>query len=132
MDKSIDFVDFSTELLNTTAKGIEFAHQYLEARKQCSHCFNQLQVLIQKAGLETSKKSPQNKIIELMAHNTYGKQAQALNTKMLESESLYKGLELVTKAYQAHASAIQSILKIQTTAELNENIKAKYEIFGGA
>ena len=127
-----DFMDFSEELLSTTGQGIEFAHKYLEARKECSHCFNQLQVLIQKAGLETSKKSPQNKIIELMAHKDYGKQAQELNTKMLESESLYKGLELVCKAYQSHASALQSVIKTQISAEINENMKTKYEFFGGA
>ena len=126
-----DFMDFSEELLATTGQGIEFAHKYLEARKECSHCFNQLQVLIQKAGLETSKKSPQNKIIELMAHKDYGKQAQELNSKMLALEAEYKGLELVCKAYQAHASAIQSVIKTQLSAEISENMKAKYEIFGG-
>ena len=129
---SEDFMDFSEELLSTTTQGIDFAQKYLQARKECSHCFNQLQVLIQKAGLETSKKSPQNKIIELMAHKDYGKQAQELNTKMLDLEAEYKGLELVCKAYQAHASAIQSVIKTQLSAEISENMKTKYELFGGA
>lgn len=123
---SEDFLTFSEELIQTTTQGIDFASQYLEARKECSHCFNQLQVLIQRAGLETSKKSPQNKIIELMADEIYGKQAQELNTKMLQSEAEYKGLELVCKAYQAHASALQSIMKTQISAEISENVRNKY------
>ena len=126
---SEDFLTFSEELINTTTQGIDFAHKYLDARKECSHCFNQLQVLIHKAGLETSKKSPQNKIIELMANPVYGTMAEELNTKMLEKEAEYKGLELVCKAYQAHASALQSVIKTQINSENLENVKAKYESF---
>ena len=125
---SEDFVTFSDELIETTTDGIAYANQYLDARKRCSHCFNQLQVLIQKAGLEKSKKSTQNKIVELMAHSVYGKEAQSLNSEMLECEAEYKGLELVCKAYQAHASAIQSIIKTQISAEMSENMKNKYSI----
>ena len=123
---SEDFLTFSEELIDTTTHGIDFANQYLEARKECSHCYNQLQVLIQKAGLETSKKSPQNKIIELMSNRTYGAEAKELNAKMLQSEAEYKGLELVCKAYQSHASALQSIMKTQINAEWSENVKNKY------
>lgn len=125
---SEDFLTFSEELIQTTTQGIDFASQYLEARKECSHCFNQLQVLIQKAGLETSKKSPQNKIIELMANKTYGAQAQELNAQMLKSEAEYRGLELVVKTYLAHASALQSVMKTQINSENLENSKNKYSV----
>ena len=128
-NEQTDFMTFSEELISTTTQGIDFAHKYLEARKECSHCFNQLQVLIHKAGLETSKKSPQNKIIELMANRQYGEEAQELNSKMLDKEAEYKGLELVCKAYQSHASALQSVLKTQISAEISENVRAKYETF---
>lgn len=123
---SEDFITFEQELLNTSREAIEFSKMYLEARKNSSHCFNQLQVLINKAGLHTSKKSPENKIIELMADNTYGEQAIKLNQEMNDYTSTYKGLELVVKSYLAHCSALQSVIKTQISAEINENVRAKY------
>lgn len=51
-----DFMDFQEELLATTRQAMELSNSYLEARKENSHCFNQLQVLIQKAGLHKTKK----------------------------------------------------------------------------
>lgn len=124
---SEDFITFEEELLNTSREAIEYSKMYLEARKNSSHCFNQLQVLINKAGLHTSKKSPENKIIELMADNTYGEQAIKLNQEMNDYTSTYKGLELVVKSYLAHCSALQSVLKVQQTGELNETLKSRYE-----
>ena len=121
-----DFLTFEQELLNTSREAIEFSKMYLEARKNSSHCFNQLQVLINKANLHTSKKSPENKIIELMADNTYGEQAIKLNQEMNDYTSTYKGLELVVKSYLAHCSALQSVIKTQISAEINENVRAKY------
>ncbi len=121
-----DFVSFEQELLNTSREAMEFSKLYLEARKNCSHCFNQLQVLINKAKLHTSKKALENKIIELMASQEYGEQAQKLNTEMNNHESTYKGLELVIKSYLAHCSALQSVLKVQQSGELNEALKIKY------
>ena len=123
---SEDFITFEQELLNTSREAIEFSKMYLEARKNSSHCFNQLQVLINKANLHTSKKSPENKIIELMADNTYGEQASKLNQEMNDYQSTYKGLELVVKSYLAHCSALQSVIKTQISAEINENVRAKY------
>lgn len=121
-----DFVSFEQELLNTSREAIEFSKMYLEARKNSSHCFNQLQVLINKANLHKSKKSPENKIIELMADNVYGEQAIKLNQEMNDYTSTYKGLELVVKSYLAHCSALQSVIKTQISAEINENVRAKY------
>lgn len=126
---SEDFITFEEELLNTSREAMEFSKLYLEARKNCSHCFNQLQILINKAKLHTSKKALENKIIELMASEEYGEQAQKLNTDMCNYESTYKGLELVVKAYLAHCSALQSVLKVQQNGELTEIMKNRYNIY---
>lgn len=123
---SEDFLTFEEELLNTSREAIDFSKMYLEARKNSSHCFNQLQILLNKAKLHTSKKSPENKIIELMADDNYGKEATKLNTDLNNYESTYKGLELVVKAYLAHCSALQSVIKTQISAEINENVRVKY------
>lgn len=123
---SEDFMSFQEELLSTTREAIEFSKMYLQSRKETSHCFNQLQVLIQKANLHTSKKSPENKIIELMADKAYGEKARELNETMLSEESSYKGLELVVKSYLAHASALQSVIKQQVNGEIMEATKNKY------
>lgn len=123
---SEDFITFEQELLNTSREAIEFSKMYLEARKNSSHCFNQLQILLNKANLHTSKKSPENKIIELMADKIYGEKASKLNQEMNEYQSTYKGLELVVKSYLAHCSALQSVIKTQISAEINENVRAKY------
>ena len=123
---SEDFLTFEEELLNTSREAIEFSKMYLEARKNSSHCFNQLQILLNKAKLHTSKKSPENKIIELMADDNYGKEATKLNTDLHNYESTYKGLELVIKSYLAHCSAIQSVIKTQISSEISENCKNKY------
>lgn len=123
---SEDFITFEEELLNTSREAIEFSKMYLEARKNSSHCFNQLQILLNKANLHTSKKSPENKIIELMADKVYGEKASKLNQEMNDYQSTYKGLELVVKSYLAHCSALQSVIKTQISAEINENVKAKY------
>ena len=121
-----DFITFEQELLNTSREAIELSKEYLDARKKCSHCLNQLQALIYKANLHTSKKSPQNKIIELMADKTYGEEARKLNIEMSNYESEYKGLEMCVKAYLAHCSALQSVLKVQQTGEMTEIMKSKY------
>ena len=121
-----DFITFEQELLQTSREAIELSKAYLDARKKCSHCLNKLQSLIYKANLHTSKKSPQNKIIELMADKNYGEEARKLNIEMSNYESEYKGLEICVKAYLAHCSALQSVIKTQISAEINENVKAKY------
>jgi hypothetical protein len=122
----MDIMDFSQELLATTREAIENSKLYLDARKEFNSCLNQLQVLIFKAGLEKTKKSQENKIIELLSDNLWGEQAREINEKMLESEAQYKGLELVVKSYQAHASALQSILKMQINGENSQAIQQKY------
>lgn len=123
---SEDFLTFEQELLSTSREAMALSEAYLDTRKKCSHCLNQLQSLIYKANLHTSKKSPQNKIIELMADKNYGEEARKLNTEMSNYESEYKGLEICVKAYLAHCSALQSVIKTQISAEINENVRAKY------
>ena len=126
---SEDFITFEQELLNTSREAIEFSKMYLDARKNASHCFNQLQILLNKANLHTSKKSPENKIIELMADSVYGEQASSLNQEMNDYQSTYKGLELVVKSYLAHCSALQSVLKVQQSGELTEAMKNRYSVY---
>lgn len=124
-----DFLTFEQELLNTSREAMELSEAYLDTRKKCSHCLNQLQSLIYKANLHTSKKSPQNKIIELMADKNYGEEARKLNTEMSNYESEYKGLELVVKSYLVHCSALQSVLKVQQNGELTEAMKNRYSVY---
>ena len=121
-----DFMTFQEELLETTREAINNSKLYLEARKDSSRCFNDLQVLIYKAGLHTSKKSPENKIIELMADKVYGEEARELNKQMNEQTAMYKGLELVVKSFLAHSSALQSCIKTQISGEIAEATKNKY------
>lgn len=122
----MDFMDFAEELLQTTTEAKAFSKEYLESRKHSAHCFNQLQVLLFKAGLHKTKKSPENKIIELLSDPIYGQEATKLNEEMTEYEANYKGLELVIKAHLAHSSALQSIIKNQMQGEISESLKSKY------
>lgn len=123
---SEDFITFEEELLNTSREAMEFSKLYLEARKRNSYIFNKLQILINKSGLHTSRKSIENKITELMADKNFGEQATNLNQEMLNSEAEYKSYELIIKAYLAHCSGLQSVLKAQQTGEMNELMKSKY------
>lgn len=122
----MDFMDFQEELLTTTIEAKELSKEYLESRKRSAHCFNQLQVLLFKAGLHKTKKSPENKIIELLSDEVYGNEATKLNEEMTEQEANYKGLELVIKTHLAHSSALQSIIKNQVQGEISESLKNKY------
>lgn len=121
-----DFITFTDELLQTTTDAMEYSQQYLLARKESSSYYNALQVLLYRAGLHNSKKSIENKITELLAHEQYGEQAREINEKMELATATYKGLELVIKSYLAHASGLQSIIKQQTSGEMTEAIKNKY------
>ena len=121
-------MDFTEELLQTTTEAKAFSKKYLESRKHSAHCFNQLQVLLFKAGLHKTNKSPENKIIELLSDPIYGLEATKLNEEMTEHEATYKGLEVVIKAHLAHSSALQSIMKNQQQGELTEGLKNKWVI----
>lgn len=125
----MDYMTFTEELLTTTREAMEHSKRYLEAREMSSKCFNELQVLIYKAGLHTSKKSPENKIIELMADKEFGGKAREVNELMNKATAEYKGLELVCKTYLAHSSALQSCIKTQISGEIAEATKNKYNGF---
>ena len=101
--------------------------EYLESRKRHASCFNKLIVLINKAGLEKSKKQIDNKIAELLSHQIFGNDARKIYEEMLMEEANYKGLEQVCKAYNSHSVALCSILKTQQLGELNENFRNKYD-----
>ena len=122
----MDFMTFEDELLKTTSEAKELALEYLNSRKLYNHCFNQLVVLIQKAGLHQSKKSIDNKFIELLDDKKYGSEAQEIYSKMLNEEATYKGLEVVCKAYANHSVALCSIIKQQVNGEIAESMKNKY------
>lgn len=122
----MDFMDFETELLGTTSEAMQLAKEYMKSRKKTAHCFNQLQILLFKAGLHQTKKSPDNKIIELLSSPLYGETAVRLNEEMKENEATYKSLELAIKTHLAHASAIQSVIKQQQQGEFAESMRLKY------
>lgn len=124
--QTTDFMDFQQELLQTTREAIELSNQYLKARKKYASLFNQIVVLLNKSGLDKSKKSVDNKIIELLSHKTYGELAQQIHSQMLEAQATYKGLENVIKSYHNHTSGLQSVMKMQISGEIAENVKAKY------
>lgn len=121
-----DFIDFTEELLKTTREAKDLALEYLNARKLYNHCYNRLVVLLQKAGLHQTKKSIENKFVELFNDKNYGIEAQEVYEKMLNEEANYKGLEIVCKAYANHSVALCAILKQQTTGEISEALKNKY------
>lgn len=122
---SEDFLTFEEELLSTTQSAVGYSMQYLDARRQNKRAYNALQELVYRAGLHTSRKSFENKIVELLA-SPLGEDAKELNAIMNETEAEYKGLELVCKTYLAHASALQSIIKTQISGEMTEMVKNKY------
>ena len=122
----IDFMDFQAELIQTTRENIKLSNDYLTARKSYASNFNKLIVLVNKAGLSKSKKAIENKIAELLACDIYGIEANEIYKQMLEDEAVYKGLEVVCKAYQTHSSGLQSIIKQQINGEIAEATKNKY------
>ena len=124
--QTTDFMDFQQELLQTTREAIELSNEYLKARKEYASLFNKIVVLLNKSGLDKSKKSVDNKIIELLSDKTYGELAQQIYAKMLEARAEYKGLENVIKSYHNHTSGLQSVMKMQISGEIAENVKAKY------
>ena len=122
-----DFLDFQQELLETTKEGINLSKEYLNARKEYASYYNKLIALISKTGLSKSKKSIENKIAELLEHLNYGEVAKDYYQKLLDCEASYKGLEVVTKAYAAHASGLQSVIKTQISGEIAEATRNKYK-----
>lgn len=117
--------DYSAELLSTAKELKELAFEYKNARSDYSQALNGLIALIHKSGLAKDKAAFENKIPKL--HETEFKpEAQRLIKQFYDSQSLYKGLEEVLKAYQAHISGIQSVIKYNLSGEVAEATRLKY------
>lgn len=122
----MDFMDFQEELLETSRDYIDLANDYRSALRATAHYFNQLIVLVERRGLHKSKKSTENKIIELLADAEVGAEAKELYKQMLEQEADSKGLKEVCKAYANHSMALMSTMKSQQMGEMTEGVKNKY------
>ena len=117
--------DYSAELLNTAKELKELAFEYKNARSEYSQALNGLIALIHKSGLAKDKAAFENKIPKLL-ETDFKEQAQKLIRQFYDSQALYKGLEEVLKAYQAHISGIQSVIKYNLSGEVAEVTRLKY------
>ena len=124
---SID--DYSKELINTAIEMKELAFQYKDARAEWAKAFNRITVLIQQSGLASDKAAFENKIPKLINIPEYRDEAISLNETLNNSSALYKGLEEVLKAYQAHISGIQSVIKYNMNGEIAEATRQKYGVY---
>ena len=117
--------DYSSELLKTAKELKELAFEYKNARSEYSQALNGLIALIHKSGLAKDKAAFENKIPKLL-ETEFNVEAQKLINKFYNSQALYKGLEEVLKAYQAHISGIQSVIKYNLSGEVAEATRLKY------
>lgn len=117
--------DFTQELLTTSKELKELAFEYKTARGDYSQSLNGLIALIHKSGLSRDKAAFDNKIPKLL-ETEYKEEAQRLIKQFYDSQALYKGLEEVLKAYQAHISGIQSVIKYNLSGEVAEATRLKY------
>ena len=117
--------DYSSELLKTAKELKELAFEYKNARSEYSQALNGLISLIHKSGLAKDKAAFENKIPKLL-ETEFNVEAQKLINKFYNSQALYKGLEEVLKAYQAHISGIQSVIKYNLSGEVAEATRLKY------
>lgn len=117
--------DYSSELLSTAKELKELAFEYKNARSDYSQALNGLIALIHKSGLAKDKAAFENKIPKLL-ETEFNVEAQRLIKQFYDSQSLYKGLEEVLKAYQAHISGIQSVIKYNLSGEVAEATRLKY------
>ncbi|CDC21700.1 unknown [Clostridium sp. CAG:306] len=117
--------DYSTELIKTAKELKELAFEYKKARADYSQALNGLITLIHKASLAGDKASFDNKIPKLL-ETQFKDEAAMLIKQFHGSQALYKGLEEVLKAYQAHISGIQSVIKYNLSGEVAEATRLKY------
>ncbi len=117
--------DYSSELLKTAKELKELAFEYKNARSEYSQALNGLISLIHKSGLAKDKAAFENKIPKLL-ETEFNTEAQKLINQFYNSQALYKGLEEVLKAYQAHISGIQSVIKYNLSGEVAEATRLKY------
>ncbi len=117
--------DYSAELIKTAKELKQLAVEYKNARSDYSQALNGLIALIHKSGLAKDKAAFENKIPKLL-ETDFKEQAQKLIRQLYDSQALYKGLEEVLKAYQAHISGIQSVIKYNLSGEVAEATRLKY------
>ena len=117
--------DFTQELLTNAQELKELAIEYKNARGEYSQALNGLIALIHKSGLATDKAAFENKIPKLLETEYYDEAAKLIK-QFYDAQGLYKGLEEVLKAYQAHISGIQSVIKYNLSGEVAEATRLKY------
>lgn len=118
--------DFAEQLLRVSGEMKSLAIDYKNARSEYAKCFNQITIMIYKAGLHRSKAAFENKIPMLIAHPDYTNEAIKIASQMNEAQQEYKGLEMVLKAYQAEISGLQSVIKFMQMGEISEATRLKY------
>lgn len=121
----MDSMDYASELQNITKEYKQFAFEYKKERALYSEALNKLINLIYETGLHADKAAFENKLTKLLATDK-AEIAKIYIQQMNESRGNYKGWDKILSAYQAEISAIQSVIKYNLTAEVNENITSKY------
>lgn len=117
--------DYTQELMTNAKELKELAFEYKNARGEYSQALNGLISLIHKAGLSSDKATFENKIPKLL-QTPFKDDAARFIKQFYDAQALYKGLEEVLKAYQAHISGIQSVIKYNLSGEVAEATRLKY------
>ena len=128
MEEITQVEDFAEQLLRVSGEMKSLSIDYKNARSEYAKCFNQITVMIYKAGLHRSKAAFENKIPMLIAHPDFTEEAIKIASRMNEAQQEYKGLEMVLKAYQAEISGLQSVIKFMHIGEIHAATAAKYGV----
>lgn len=128
MEEITQVEDFAEQLLRVSGEMKSLSIDYKNARSEYAKCFNQITVMIYKAGLHRSKAAFENKIPMLIAHPDFTEEAIKIASRMNEAQQEYKGLEMVLKAYQAEISGLQSVIKFMQMGEMHAATAAKYGV----
>ena len=128
MEEITQVEDFAEQLLRVSGEMKSLSIDYKNARSDYAKCFNQITVMIYKAGLHRSKAAFENKIPMLIAHPDFTEEAIKIASRMNEAQQEYKGLEMVLKAYQAEISGLQSVIKFMKMGEIHAATAAKYGV----
>lgn len=128
MEEITQVEDFAEQLLRVSGEMKSLSIDYKNARSEYAKCFNQITVMIYKAGLHRSKAAFENKIPMLIAHPDFTEEAIKIASRMNEAQQEYKGLEMVLKAYQAEISGLQSVIKFMQMGEIHAATAAKYGV----
>lgn len=128
MEEITQVEDFAEQLLRVSGEMKSLSIDYKNARSDYAKCFNQITVMIYKAGLHRCKAAFENKIPMLIAHPDFTEEAIKVASRMNEAQQEYKGLEMVLKAYQAEISGLQSVIKFMQMGEIHAATAAKYNL----